>query len=181
MPHQSKSGLPRAAFSLAVLTGGAILLQFIQPLQALLAVSFKLAELPGTTQRVLVIQDAQGVAHAAVQARNFYAAHTDWAGYLLGLVCTRPDMRHRGLASAGIAALLQSLDQRLGQFVVLNRGAPVTPFYYNLGFKKLAERAAYQRGGRPEIDNDPALGKSLADHFDLEPLRADVFRIGEDF
>jgi predicted N-acetyltransferase YhbS len=167
-----------------IFEGDAVPVDLAFSLDDLLAICFggmRLSQTPPATRHALILHDGGVAVHAAVQARTFPIAGQGRAGYILGFVCTHPQMRHQGLGTAVVQALLRNLDSRQGGFVVLNCGINMVRFYEQMRFVMVAERAAYVRQGRWEVDADPVLGIALAPGYDLTSLRCDVFPIGEDF
>jgi predicted GNAT family N-acyltransferase len=141
----------------------------------------KLKDLPPATQRAVLLQGGQVIAHAAVQARVFPMTAGPLPGFILGCVCTHPDARQKGIGTAITQSLLAKLDIRLEQFIVLNCGESVTGFYAKMGFVRVAEQAVYTRNGQREVDSDPVMGMGISPSFDVRLLRYDPFPLGEDF
>jgi predicted GNAT family N-acyltransferase len=167
-----------------LILGNEVPVHLFASLDALIALCFggmNLKNLPPATQRALLLQGEQVVAHAAVQARVFPVAGKSLRGFVLGCVCTHPDARQKGIGTVVTQALLEKLDTRWGQFVVLNCGESVTGFYAKMGFERVAKQAEYTRTGRREVDPDPVMGMCLMPGFDIQLLRCEPFPIGEDF
>lgn len=167
-----------------ILTGDHVPARWCASLNELLASCFggmKLDDMPPATQRAILLQGEQVIAHAAVQAREFPLPGGPAAGFILGCVCTHPQARQKGIGTAVTHTVLENLDIRLGQFVVLNCGEGVTGYYAKMGFERIAERAEYTRNGRREVDPDPVMGMSLLPAFDVRRLYCDPFPLGSDF
>lgn len=104
--------------------------------------------------------------------------HNDW---FVGGVCTPPDAQRRGLGSALMRVAEQGLAALELDFSVLNCGERVVPFYEQIGYTRISDKALYLRDGAAVVDDDPVLAISLHPHFDISTLCVDVFPLGFDF
>jgi GNAT superfamily N-acetyltransferase len=132
-------------------------------------------------QRWLAWIGGRLAAHVAIQRRWYLLHGRYYEGWMVGTVCTTPEMQRRGIATELLRITHADLKRDELAFAALNCGAPRVAFYERCGYQRISDRAIYLRDATAVIDDDPALAISLKPHFDVTCLACDSFPFGFDF
>ncbi|MGD9202612.1 MAG: GNAT family N-acetyltransferase [Chitinispirillia bacterium] len=142
---------------------------------------FQFAKLTKADCRYLAYLNDELVAHCAAVSREITIHKTPYEAYLIGGLCTLKEKRRFGFGSQLLAHVIESLQNSGRYFLILNCGRQLIPFYANVGFTVIAEKASYTRAGKIENDEDPVLAFILNDMMNIEDLRTEKVYLGEDF
>jgi GNAT superfamily N-acetyltransferase len=134
------------------------------------------------TYRCLIAEGDLVLAHAAIQLRNFPLISKTVNGGLAGLICVDPKLRRQGLGSKVLRCCCGQAAQDGVKFLVLNCGSARGPFYEQLGWIRISEKARYVNGNESRIDCDPVYLLPLGLPPDeIDDFRVEIFTFGEDF